>query len=33
MFDVVFDVICQVEGQELMTAWQASIYRMMARDR
>ncbi|CAN0175318.1 unnamed protein product [Ascophyllum nodosum] len=23
----------EVEGQELMTAWQASIYRMMARDR
>lgn len=22
----------QVEGQEVMTSWQASIYRMMARD-
>lgn len=34
------DVLCrartltafQVEGQEVMTSWQASIYRMMARD-
>lgn len=24
--------IFQVEGQEVMTSWQASIYRMMARD-